>query len=204
MLLSGPQIADEVKKGTIVIDPYNPDRINPNSYDLCLDKGLAVYATLYPSNEFPWAPAGVGDKTWTGEPYKPYGYLDMKREEELITKEIPDTGLILYPGVLYLGSTVERTFTDKYAPKIDGKSSVGRLGMGVHVTAGFGDVGFDGRWTLEITVVHPLKVYPGVPICQVAFSDVKGDLAPYRGLYQHQTGIAKSRYFQRFRDPKSL
>jgi dCTP deaminase len=112
----------------------------------------------------------------------------MGSEEETVELVIPPHGMDLFPGVLYLGATVEYTESPALAPKIDGRSSVGRLGKMVHVTAGFGDDDFKGDWTLEIVVIGPLHVYPGVPICQIAYSTLEGERRPYEGQYQGQRG----------------
>jgi dCTP deaminase len=110
---------------------------------------------------------------------------------------IPKSGRLLYPGGLYLGRTVEHTETKRFVPMIEGRSSVGRLGIFVHVTAGFGDIGFSGTWTLEITVVKPVIIYPFVPICQLYFHTVEGDFDLYKSTkYQGQKKIVSSRFWK--------
>jgi dCTP deaminase len=171
-ILTGDEIAREVEAGRIVIHPFNLYQVNPNSYNLKLDKKLLVYKS------FP---------------------IDMRKENEVEEITIPEEGLYLNPGVLYLGSTEEYTETPQHVPYIEGRSSVGRLGMQVHVTAGFGDTGFCGKWTLEITVVHPLKVYAGTAICQIAYSTVLGKITPYKGKYLGQKDPIPSCLFQDYR-----
>lgn len=126
-------------------------------------------------------------------------YLDMHKDNETMELIIPDTGMVLYPGIHYLGSTNERTIVNGFVPKIDGRSSIGRLGLSVHITAGFGDNGFDGTWTLEITVEEPLKIYPNEEICQISFETVCGDsndpVNIYRGRYYRQEGPTASRMY---------
>lgn len=124
--------------------------------------------------------------------------LDFKKKTETIEFAIPEEGMILYPGVLYLGSTIENTGTDKYIPGIDGRSSTGRLGMNVHICAGFGDVGFEGTWTLEITVVEPLRIYLDSEVCQIYFFKPCGKINKanlYRGRYYKQDEPTESRMY---------
>jgi dCTP deaminase len=104
---------------------------------------------------------------------------------------------VLTPNQLYLGRTAERTETHNLVPMIEGRSSVGRLGLFVHVTAGFGDVGFCGYWTLEMFAVQPVKIYPGVPICQIFFHQVVGAITEYASdKYQHNRDIQPSLLFR--------
>lgn len=168
-ILTGDQIIKEVEMGNIVITPFNMKQVNPNSYNLKLGKRLLVY------NNFP---------------------LDMRKENKTQELIIPDEGLYLNPGVLYLGETEEYTETPNHVPHIEGRSSIGRLGMQVHITAGFGDTGFRGKWTLEITVVHPLKVYHGTEVCQVAYQKTFGKISAYSGRYLGQNGAVPSCLFQ--------
>ena len=107
-------------------------------------------------------------------------YLDAMQENELCYFDIPDQGIILYPNILYLAVTNEYTESPIYHPNFEGLSSVARLGISVHQTAGYGDVGFCGHWTLEMTVVHPVKIYKDMPIGQIDFNTVEGEvLKPY-------------------------
>ena len=139
MILSGKEIAKHLGK-EIVIEPFDEKRLNPNSYNLSLHNQLLVY-----ENEL----------------------LDMKTPNPVKQLTIPEEGLVLDPGKLYLGRTQEFTKTESFVPMMEGRSSVGRLGLFIHVTAGFGDVGFAGYWTLEIFCVQPIRIYPGVEICQI-------------------------------------
>ena len=121
--------------------------------------------------------------------------LDMHKENETIEFEIPKEGLVLQPGVLYIGRTIERTWTDKYIPMINGRSSGGRLGISIHICAGFGDIGFDGTWTLEITCVEPVRIYPNSEIAQVCFFKPYGKVKDlYRGRYYQQEDATASRF----------
>lgn len=171
MILSGDEIKTELGK-KIFLEPYNEDQLNPNSYNLKLHDELLVY------KDFP---------------------LDMKNTNAVDRIQIPETGLVLQPGILYLGRTYEKTITHGYVPMLEGRSSVGRLGMFVHVSAGFGDVGFDGFWTLEILVTHPLRIYPFVEICQIFYHTIKGDTTiQYKSKYQGNTDIQASMMFKDF------
>ena len=172
MILSGREILRHMGK-EIVIDPFDERRLNPNSYNLTLHDELMIYRN---------------------------GVLDMKTPNETETLAIPEDGLLLEPGRLYLGRTVEYTRTDAYVPMLEGRSSTGRLGLCIHVTAGFGDVGFAGYWTLEIFCIHPIRIYPGVGICQIYYHTIAGDYDPYRsGKYQNNTGIQPSLMYREFR-----
>ena len=171
MILSGLEIKNRIGKD-IEIDPYIENQINPNSYNLKLHDELLVYK----------------DKL-----------IDMKKP--LNTKKIiiHKEGFILEPNKLYLGRTVEYTKTKNLIPMLEGRSSVGRLGMFVHVTAGFGDVGFEGFWTLEIFCVLPVKIYPDIEICQIYYHNIKGEYEKYTsGKYQKNKEIQPSFIYKDF------
>lgn len=108
------------------------------------------------------------------------------------------------PGIGYLMHTKERVATSCYVPVIDGKSSLGRLFVKAHETAGFGDPGFDGQYTLEITSVFPVILYAGMRICQVRFHTMRGETNLYRGHYQgdNTRGAVPSRTWEQFQDDK--
>ena len=123
--------------------------------------------------------------------------LDMRQPNRTRRIEIPEEGMVLSPNQLYLGRTVERTETHNLVPMIEGRSSVGRLGLFVHVTAGFGDVGFAGYWTLEMFAVQPVRIYPGVAICQIFYHQIAGDITEYvSNKYQHNSDIQPSMLFK--------
>ena len=125
--------------------------------------------------------------------------LDMKMPNATDKIIIPESGLLLEPNKLYLGRTKEYTKTDNYVPMLEGRSSIGRLGMFIHVTAGFGDVGFAGFWTLEIFVIQPLIIYPDVEICQIYFHSLEGEYEKYSsGKYQNNEGIQPSLLYKDF------
>ncbi len=171
MILSGKEIKRRLGK-EIIIEPFNESQLNPNSYNLRLHNELLVYEDHV---------------------------LDMKKENKAKKVIIPEDGLILEPGKLYLGRTVEYTKTDKLVPMLEGRSSIGRLGLFIHVTAGFGDVGFSGYWTLEMFCIQPIKIYPGVEVCQIYYHAIEGDYEKYNsGKYQNNTGIQPSLLFRDF------
>jgi len=165
MILTGKEIL--ARKGIdIFIDPFDESRLNPNSYNLRLDAGLLVY---------------------DGE------QLDMRLPCPTRELLIPQEGFVLEPGCLYLGRTIEHTRTENLVPMLEGRSSVGRLGIFVHVTAGFGDTGFCGYWTLEMFCIHPVRIYAGVEICQIYYHTIEGEITRYSsGKYQNNTGVQPS------------
>jgi dCTP deaminase len=125
--------------------------------------------------------------------------LDMKRPQNTRMITIPGDGLVLSPGTLYLGRTLEYTETRGLVPMLEGRSSVGRLGLFIHVTAGFGDVGFKGFWTLEIHCIQPIRIYPFIEICQIYYHSVEGDFVSYSsGKYQNNKGIQPSMLYKDF------
>ena len=173
MILSGKEIESRIDKD-IIIEPFDKKRINPNSYNLSLHNELLIYK----------------DST-----------LDMKKNNEVEKLIIPSDGLVLETNRLYLGRTVEYTETKNLVPMLEGRSSIGRLGLFVHVTAGFGDVGFKGFWTLEIFCIQPVKIYPSVEICQVYYHTIEGEIKNYSSQkYQNNRGIQSSLLFKDFKN----
>src|SRR6266571_4190695 len=147
MILSDKTILEEMEKGTIKIEPYSRACLGSNSYDVHLGKWLATYREHI---------------------------LDAKKHNEIESFEIPDDGFVLYPHIFYLGVTDEYTETHAHVPFLEGKSSTGRLGIDIHATAGKGDVGFCGYWTMEISTSKPVRIYPGMPIAQLIYYIVEG------------------------------
>jgi len=176
-ILTDTMIAQGVKDGVIRIDPYEPNHLNPASYDLTLGDEVTVYkqwVECFQSSSQPHASYGEDGRHFLARD----SVLDVKREPEVQKFKIDkDHGWILKPGIGYLMHTRERIWTEKYVPIVDGKSSIGRLFIQVHCTAGFGDPGYDGQYTLEVIVQHPVKVYPGMRIGQIRFHTMHGDLA---------------------------
>lgn len=149
MILSDTEILNEIKNKNIVIEPFDRNNLGSNSYDVCLGDKLAVYKNKK---------------------------LDARKHNKIKQITIPKEGFILKPGILYLATTKEYTETLKHVPFLEGKSSTGRLGISIHATAGKGDVGFKGNWTLEITTTHKVKIYSDMPIGQLIYFDVKGNV----------------------------
>ena len=169
MILSGQEIRRHLG-GPIIIDPFRDDQLNPNSYNLTLHNELLTYEEVV---------------------------LDMRQPNRVRRIIIPPQGLVLNPSQLYLGRTVERTETHGFVPMIEGRSSVGRLGLFVHVTAGFGDVGFCGYWTLEMFAVQPVRIYPHVAICQIFYHTIEGPYTEYSSAkYQNNRDIQPSLLFK--------
>jgi dCTP deaminase len=171
MILSGKEIKHRLGRD-ILIEPFSDDQLNPNSYNLRLHRELLVYTDAI---------------------------LDMKKRNNIASLIIPQEGMVLEPGKLYLGRTLEYTKTDSLVPMLEGRSSIGRLGLFIHITAGFGDVGFAGYWTLEISCVQPVRIYPGIEICQIFYHTIQGDYERYKSnKYQNNQGIQPSLLYKEF------
>lgn len=153
MILSDTDILQAIKSGDIVIEPYRRDRLGSNSYDVHLGPWLATY----------------NDEV-----------LDARKHNQITSFRIPEDGFVLLPESFYLGVTMEYTESHKHVPFLEGKSSVGRLGIDIHATAGKGDVGFCNHWTLEISVKQPIRVYAGMPVGQLIYFSTSGNVEiPY-------------------------
>ena len=187
MVLTGPEIFKQIGEGNIAISPFTPAHLGPNSYDMTLNAKLLVY-------DFDQVDA-----------------LDMKKNNPTLVLTIPSEGLVLKPGCLYIGCTNETATSKRFVPMFEGRSSIGRLGINTHITAGFGDVGWgyaenaqgelvclNPTWTLEIEVVHPIRVYPDVRIGQVYFMTPQGELKFYKGKYSQQKEPQASQLYKDF------
>ena len=153
MILSDKEILKEIESENILKEPLRPECLGSNSYDVHLGRYLSVY------------------KNHT---------LDARAHNEVQEIHIPEEGFVIQPGTLYLGVTEEYTESHKHVPFLEGKSSLGRLGINIHATAGKGDVGFCNTWTLEISCIQPVRIYPGMPIGQLIYFAVKGEVeTPY-------------------------
>ena len=149
MILTDKEILTHIEQGNILVEPFRRECLGTNSYDVHLGKTLGLYLNKI---------------------------LDAKKHNEIKTFEIPEEGYVLQPHEFYLGVTEEYTETMKHVPFLEGKSSVGRLGIDIHATAGKGDVGFKNYWTLEISVKQPVRVYAGMPIGQLIYFTVQGEV----------------------------
>lgn len=167
-MLTGKEIQQQVDDGVIKISDFNPKYLGPNSYDLRLNDQLRVYKNKIIDAAF-----------------------DNPTDEIII----PIDGLVIEPGRLYLGRTIEWTESGPFIPMLEGRSSIGRLGIFIHVTAGFGDVGYRGFWTLEIACIQPVRIYAGMRIGQIYYHKCNDDASPkvYSGKYQNSTDVLPSR-----------
>lgn len=166
MILTGSAIEHAVSLGDIVISPFLPGKINPNSYNFRLDSKLKVYCE---------------------------GVIDIKREHPTEEIEIGPEGYVLEPMRLYLACSIETMGSSKYVPTYSARSSVARLGMFINLSAPLGDIGFVGRWTIQLLALNRVRVYAGMDIGQMMFWCVRGDIKLYDGKYQGATGILPSR-----------
>jgi deoxycytidine triphosphate deaminase len=168
MILTGDEIKHRIALGELIIEGYTEDNVNPNSYDLTLSNELVMYT----------------------EPV-----LDLRQANPTQKFIIPEAGFILRPGEIYLASTRERTELKSLVGKLYAKSSIARLGLNPLSGGGYGDTGFAGQWTLALTATRPTKIYPGMKIVQIEFSEVIGDLVHYSGKYQDSNGAQASKSF---------
>lgn len=174
MILTAAEIQNRMRSDDIVVDPFDPHCLNPNSYNLAL------------------AP----DAIFFGKQHPPLDMKEPARGKEIVLLE---DGYLLKPGELLLGGTVEWTASHNLVPKIEGRSSLARMGLSVHITAGYGDIGYCGKWTLEMTCVLPIKIYPFVKICQIEWMVPVGEITQtYHGKYQHANGVRPSSFFEEF------
>ncbi len=171
MILSGREIQKRLNND-IIITPFDEKKIGPNSYNLSLHNELLVYEE---------------------------SVLDMKKPNPTSRIIIPEEGLVLKQHTLYLGRTVEYTKTLNCVPMLEGRSSIGRLGLFIHVTAGFGDVGFAGFWTLEMYCIQPIRIYAGVEICQIFYHTIEGEYNLYKSSkYQNNSDVQPSLLYKDF------
>jgi dCTP deaminase len=172
MILTGDEIRKRVEIGDIVIDPFIPDNINPNSYNFRLHHELLVYRD---------------------------DVIDPARQPTTGTIQIPAEGLVLEPHRLYLASTVERLGSEHFVPTYAARSSVARLGMFINLSAPLGDIGFVGRWTIQLFCLHRVRVVAGMNIGQMMFWHVRGDIRLYEGKYRGADRVLPSMIFKDFR-----
>lgn len=171
MLLSGLEIEKNLNKN-IIIKPFNKEQLNTNSYNITLDKNLVIY------NE---------------------EVLDMKKDNNFRNIVIPPEGMIIYPGKIYLGKTKEYTETYSFVPSIEGRSSIGRLGINIHASSPYGNEGFKGFWTLEISCIQPVRIYANIHIGQIYYHLLQGETISYNSKkYQNNNCIQTSKIFEEF------
>lgn len=180
-MLTGSEIAREVANGRIYIEDFNPERIGPNSYDLHIGDTLKI---VCPNQE-----RQIDDRHCLQ-------YLDMKKDQ-VVREYVIDSecGYILNSGYLYLIPTLETVGSEFYVPQIVGRSSIGRMGIQISQHAAFGDLGFIGKWTLQVTTVYPTRIYPKMRMCQVYFEEIQGENSIlYNGKYNHAEGAMESKF----------
>lgn len=175
MILSGKQIEQEVRSGRIHIEPFNSGQVNPNSYNFTLGDTILTY---------------------TDE------ILDVKKQNKYTIQPIPPEGMVLQPDTLYLAHTHEVMGSELYVPIMRGRSSIGRIGIFINITADLIDIGSINQWTLQIHAVQPVRVYPGMLIGQVTFWEITGDISLYAGKYQGSRGPMASQIYKDF-EPKN-
>lgn len=171
MILTGPEIIQQVNSRRIKIDPFEIEQVNPNSYNFRLGNIIKYYVNHV---------------------------LDPKIKQDVIVEEIGREGFILFPGRIYLGHTLEVMGSDHYVPIVKGRSSTARLGLFIHITADIIDIGSYNQWTLQLYAVQPVKVYYRMLIGQVTFWQVFGSVKLYSGKYQGTRGPCESRIYEDF------
>jgi len=170
MLLSGQEIRRRLDNQEISIDPFDPQRLNPNSYNLALHDELLVYEEVV---------------------------LDAATPNRYRRIEIPSEGFTLQPNQLYLARTVEYTETRGIVPMIQGRSSLGRLGLFINPGGSVGDAGYCGTWTLEMHCVQPVRIYPNMEVAQIYYMRLDGSCDEYcSDKYQNSRDIQPSLMFR--------
>ncbi|MFB7780835.1 dCTP deaminase [Streptomyces bauhiniae] len=177
MILTGPEITAATHDGRLIINPFEPDQVNPNSYNVRLGPTLLTYTATE---------------------------IDAHRPNPTQEVEIGQDGYVLQPGELYLGHTIEHVGSNTFVPLLFGRSSVGRLGLFVEITAPIGDIGFHGQWTLMLSPIRPLRVYAGMKIGQIMFFLSTGAIDLYRGKYQAAVGAQPSAYWRDLTKPRTV
>lgn len=176
-MLSGEEIIRQMEEGNIVIKPFDEKSVGANSYYLHLGKELVVYEE---------------------------DVLECKKPNKTRTIEIPEEGYVIRPGELYLARTAEYTETFKHVPLLNGRFSLASLGVSIHITAGFGDNGFKGTWTLEIFCIKPVRIYAGMTVCHICYFPIVGDDSiKYTGKYLNQVEATSSKMYAEFDDDEN-
>jgi dCTP deaminase len=160
-ILTGPEIARRHALGEITLSPFDPRRLNPNSYNLALGPTLRVYTD---------------------------DVLDTRRPNPTEEITLPEGGLVLRPDRVYLGCSVEVIGSDHYAPIVKARSGTARLGLYVHMTADLIDIGSHGQTTFQLHAVQPVRVFAGMVLAQVTFWAPTGEITLYDGKYQNARG----------------
>jgi dCTP deaminase len=171
VILTGSEIIKRVESGEIIISPFRRENVNPNSYNFTISPELCIYE----SDE-----------------------IDVKIEQPTRKILIGSKGYILKPHQLYLASTVEVMGSKYFVPTYAARSSIARLGMFINLSASLGDIGFIGRWTLQLLALSHIRIYAGMTIGQMMFWSVQGEIKLYNGKYQGADGALASQIFKDF------
>lgn len=204
-ILTGPAIRHEVAIGGITVSPYDKSRVQPNSIDLTLGTGVCVYSDVVEGyDDYVMKTFSSYEKSKSVRPARHRHIdLDVKLDNPVDRFEMDCSGWILQPGLLYLMHVVEELHAPDYVMTLDGKSSLARLGIIVHFTAGHAETGFQGQYTLEVSAMHAVRIYPGMPIAQVIFTTIEGEREDYkeRGNYvgEKARGAQPSRSWRHFK-----
>lgn len=206
-VLSDRAIADAVSRKDILIDPFDMSQLNPVSYDMTLGDKVVVYSDWVVDDRQKKGDYVHGDGRHLSPSSQYESSLfdspvyDVRDEPKTRSFTIGDGGWVLKPDILYLMHTREVIGPCSYVACVDGKSSLGRLGIVVHQTAGYVDPGFVGQITLEVTVSNPIRVYAGMRFAQVRFHTTLGESSGYKGNYvgEHARGPVPSRAWKQFR-----
>lgn len=168
-MLSGEEILKQMAEGNIVVKPFDKSCVGPNSYYLHMADELVVYDE---------------------------DVLECKKKNKTRKITIPEEGYVLRPGELYLSRTLEYTETNHFVPILNGRLSLATLGISVHNTASFGDNGFKGTWTLQLSCVKPVRIYPRMRVCQLCYFPLVGKETLYTGKYLGQMDATPSRIYE--------
>lgn len=192
-ILTSHEIRDRIRKGQIQVAPFDDKKVRQNSLDVTLGKQVCLYKdqVYVPPVSTRMIKTSVSVRTPTSfdrsREFTPYdgGHLDVKKNNPVHSFTMDESGWMLIPGILYLMHIEEVLCTPQLVMSLDGRSSFARLGIVVHLTAGFAETGFKGQYTLEVTAMHRVRVYPGICIAQIVFHTVEGKVEDYqtRGTY---------------------
>jgi dCTP deaminase len=192
-ILTGQEIKNQINNKHIRIGNFDDKRVQPNSYDVTLGNKVSFYSlTQHKLNIKNFTKKAFFRLFGFGVRYKDsrikyVPYLDTKQENDMIVENIPDTGYLLLPNNLYIVETVESFWSDKFVSEVSGTSSLARLGITVHKTAGYANLGHEFKWILEVEVTHPVMVYSGMKIGQVYFHTTIGETnLQYEGKYKDE------------------
>lgn len=198
MILTDIEISKAIHAGDISITPFSSTQLNITSYDLTLGDEVRVYREFVQGTPLDCAQVvnsygkpAHGEQAIQGMTLEPaYGnpVLDVQRAARTEAWRFDHRGFVLKPRIGYLMHTRESVWTERYNPILDGKSSIGRLFIQVHATAGYGDPGFSGQYTLEVIVQHPVRVYPGMRIAQIRFHQLHGRPTKFYDEVGHYVG----------------